>query len=303
MTAEKTPARVLLAALIDEATLETAPAEAIAADAAALGCDAVGLVAFARELAAGGTSPSATLLRRLVEDDDTAAEIDRLERADAAAIRARLPRGTVAALVGLARRAAPAGPPPRSRPRRWLPAGIVTALAASLLLVIVLRPFDALRDSALVADVELRPSPVREVPSGGAGPADGPADRTVPSIRGQGPTARLALADAGEAGLPAPLVTRLLVVDPNLAPAVLLDTGYVEGGLAGRLGDARRASGGWPVVALIGAEGPDGPFDAAIMALPPELSLYEGAVRPPSVLAGLLGDRAHRFALARLPPN
>lgn len=136
------PARRLLALLTDERDLESAPIAEVRADLAALGFDPSRVIALSRRLAANTTSPGATLLQRIAAAEAGDDDIRRLEQADIAEVRQRLPEGTTAAIVAQAQRAAGRDSNVvglrRRRSRRLLIglSGVAAALAASLVLVV-----------------------------------------------------------------------------------------------------------------------------------------------------------------------
>jgi hypothetical protein len=133
-----TPARMLLARLVDEQAIESEPIAEIRADLAALGIDPSRSIALSRRLAAQANGPAATLLRRIAESEAEDDEIRRLETADIGAVRRSLPEGTTAAAAARARRAAGSNSNVvglrRRRSRRLLYglSGVAAAMAASL---------------------------------------------------------------------------------------------------------------------------------------------------------------------------
>jgi hypothetical protein len=133
-----TPARRLLAQLIDEQALETEPIAEIRADLAALGIDPARAIALSRRLAANANSPAAALLRRMSESEEDEDEIRRLEQMEIGAVRQSLPPGATFAAAAQARRAAGVDSNVvglrRRRSRRLLYglSGVAAAMAASL---------------------------------------------------------------------------------------------------------------------------------------------------------------------------
>ncbi len=133
-----TPARRLLAQLIDGQALETEPIAEVRADLAALGIDPARLIALSHRVAANANSPAAALLRRISESEEDDDEIRRLEQMEIGAIRQSLPTGATAAAAARARRAAGADSNVvglrRRRSRRLLYglSGVAAAMAASL---------------------------------------------------------------------------------------------------------------------------------------------------------------------------
>ncbi len=136
------PARRLLAALVDESSLEREPIEDVRADLAALGIDPRRAVALSRRLAAKADAPADRLLHGIAEAEAGDDELQQLEQADIADIRRRLLAGDAAAAVAEAQRAAGRGSNlvglRRRRSRRLLygMGGITAALAASLVLYV-----------------------------------------------------------------------------------------------------------------------------------------------------------------------
>jgi hypothetical protein len=132
------PARLLLARLVDEGSIESEPIAEVRADLAALGIDPAPTIALSRRLAATANSPAATLLRRISESEEDDDEIRRLEQADIDIIRQGLPDGATAATAARARRAAGVDSNVvalrRRRSRRLLYglSGVAAAMAASL---------------------------------------------------------------------------------------------------------------------------------------------------------------------------
>ncbi|HZF34921.1 MAG TPA: hypothetical protein VE914_14070 [Candidatus Angelobacter sp.] len=148
-----TPARRLLAGLVDEQGLETEPIAEVRADLAALGVDPVRSVALARRLAAGAASPAITLLGKIAEAEEDDDEIARLEHAEADSVRRRVGEGVAAAAIANAQRAAGGQSNVvglrRRRPRRLLYGlgGIAVALAASVVFYVGLSPNQFERDA------------------------------------------------------------------------------------------------------------------------------------------------------------
>ncbi len=101
-------------------------------------------------------------------------------------------------------------------------------------------------------------------------------------------------------------VTALLIVDPTLLPEPVSAIGPMaranlpEGDLIDRLADARRAANGRAVVALVSLEGPAGARDAAIVVRDATDELAQFRL-PPTLLRGLLGDRAVGYELVTIP--
>lgn len=136
------PARRLLAALVDESSLEREPIDDVRADLAVLGIDPRRAVALSRRLAAQAAAPADRLLHGIAEAEAGDDELQRLEQADIAEIRRRLPTGTVASVFAEVQRTAGGGSNlvglRRRRSRRLLygMGGVTAALAASLVLYV-----------------------------------------------------------------------------------------------------------------------------------------------------------------------
>jgi hypothetical protein len=152
-----TPARRLLAQLIDEHALETEPIAEVRADLAALGIDPTRAIALTRRLAAKTNSPATALLRRISESEEEDDEIRRLEQMEIGAVRQSLPQGATAATAAHARRAAGVDSNVvglrRRRSRRLLYglSGVAAAMAASLVFYVGLsndQPFRFTSDEA-----------------------------------------------------------------------------------------------------------------------------------------------------------
>lgn len=141
--AHPTPAERLLSMLEEEDAIAALPAEDINRELAAFALDPSVSVAFAKALARGD-SPSRRLMG-VLSADDADDEIARLESADIDEVRARVDRGTAAAVTAAARRSAgsPAnvvGLAEKRRRRRRLIAwgGPLAGIAASLLVFAVM---------------------------------------------------------------------------------------------------------------------------------------------------------------------
>jgi hypothetical protein len=136
------PARRLLAALVDDSSLEREPIDDVHADLAALGIDPRRAIALSRRLAAQADAPADRLLHGIAETEAGDDELQQLEQADIADIRRRLPAGTAASAVAEAQRAAGRGSNlvglRRRQSRRLLygVGGVAAALAASLVLYV-----------------------------------------------------------------------------------------------------------------------------------------------------------------------
>lgn len=133
-------ARDLLARLIDEAELESAPLDEVRADLARLGIDPERAVRFSRRLAAEASAPASDLLAKSFTAEDNDREISDLENADLDAVRAELSATTPLAAAHTQRLANKAiSATGRRHPSRRLWYGIggaITAIAASVLIVV-----------------------------------------------------------------------------------------------------------------------------------------------------------------------
>jgi hypothetical protein len=96
----------------------------------------------------------------------------------------------------------------------------------------------------------------------------------------------------------APGLAAMLIVNESLAPAALRARTLPEGGLAGRLEQARRLAGDRPVIALMSVESAAGRRDFAQVPLMPRMTQQ---MAPPPPLAGLLGDEARQYDFIELP--
>ena len=136
-------ARDLLARLIDEAELETAPIDDVRADLALLGVDPARAIRFSRRLSEEAASPAGGLLARSLTAEDSDRELSALERADISAVQAELsttdPLG-IAYAHRLANAAIPTQPRRSSRRLWYGVGGAITAIAASVLIFIAASP-------------------------------------------------------------------------------------------------------------------------------------------------------------------
>jgi hypothetical protein len=96
----------------------------------------------------------------------------------------------------------------------------------------------------------------------------------------------------------APGLAAMLIVEESLAPAALRSRTLPEGGLAGRLEEARRLAGDRPVIALMSIESAAGRQDFAQVPLLPRMTQQ---MAPPPPLAGLLGDEVRQYDFIELP--
>jgi hypothetical protein len=133
-------ARDLLARLTDGAELEAAPLDEVRADLALLGIDPKRAIRFGRRLAEQAASPVAGLLAKAFSAADDDRELAALENTDIGAVRAELAAAAPSAVVHaqlLASRIVQGAPQRRSSRRMWYGiGGAITAIAASILIVV-----------------------------------------------------------------------------------------------------------------------------------------------------------------------
>lgn len=171
-------ARDLLARLIDETELESAPLDEVRADLARLGIDPERATRFSRRLAAAASAPASDLLAKSLAAEDSDREISDLENADLDAVRAALSATTPLAAANaqrLASKAMSAAAPRGSSRRLWYGiGGAITALAASILIVVNLSTSDLAQPQMAMAPPEAWPDALR-LPQ-----AEAPASPTPP---------------------------------------------------------------------------------------------------------------------------
>ncbi len=153
-------ARDLLARLIDEMELESAPLDEVRADLAVLGIDPERAVRFGRRLAEETGSPAADLLAKSLAAEDDECELAALEKADIGAVRTELTGAAPLAAANaqrLASRIAQSAPQRRGSPRLWYGiGGAITAVAASILIVVNLSNYVEPQQMAFAPESELR---------------------------------------------------------------------------------------------------------------------------------------------------
>lgn len=101
-----TPAERLLAMLDTDDSVESMPKRQVRKDLEALGIDPARSVAFAKALARSPGAPAERLMGALLAAEDEEEEIARIETTDIEEVRARVDRGTAAAVTASARRRA-----------------------------------------------------------------------------------------------------------------------------------------------------------------------------------------------------
>jgi hypothetical protein len=153
-------ARDLLARLTDEAGLESAPLDEVRADLARLGIDPERAVRFGRRLAEEAGSPAAGLLAKSLAAEDNERELAALENADIGAVRTELTGAAPLAAANvqrLASRIAQSAPQRRGSRRLWYGVGgAITAVAASILIVVNLSNYVEPQQMAFAPESELR---------------------------------------------------------------------------------------------------------------------------------------------------
>lgn len=185
-------ARELLARLTDEAELESVPLEEVRADLVLLGIDPERAVRFSRRLAEQAASPAAGLLAKALAAEDDERELAAFEDADIGAVRAELTAATplgVAQAQRLASRIAQSAPQRRSSRRLWYGiGGAITAIAASVLIVVHL--------SSRVEHQQLAYAPEDELASTPRGALEQPAS----SSKSTAPASPVPVAGAADTG-------------------------------------------------------------------------------------------------------
>jgi hypothetical protein len=314
------PTHRLLALLVEDDAIETAPIAEVRAELAALGRDPAPAIALARRLAAAQASPAWRLLDEVAHAEADEQDIARLEQADLATIRAQLPAKHAAAITARLR-----GGPDKSgkvvdlrRRRRRAYGWGGLAAAASIMLVIAaswrLLEVDPMLIVGGNVSSEIPAASRAERPVGDADTAQ-PAALAPPAapsevelLQQAGVSRQRADAQSDlkvgarllEARLsPDAALTALLIVDPRLAPPAMRNRAYPERDLVLRLPQARRIAAGHAVVALVRLQDATATHDLVVLARPAE-EAEKSEAQIPASLRALLGE-GRTFAVVPLP--